>query len=68
MSTTAGLFIASFIWDKNMGLSIISSIASGFGGGPIYVMLASSRMRSECGRTPPSAPNMSIEGSPWKPA
>jgi hypothetical protein len=28
MSTTAGLFMASFICDKNMGLSIISSMAS----------------------------------------
>jgi hypothetical protein len=36
MSTTAGLFMASFICDRNMGLSIISSIDSCDGGGPIY--------------------------------
>ena len=36
ISMTAGLFMASFICERNIGLSIISRSCSGAGGGPIY--------------------------------
>jgi hypothetical protein len=40
MSMTAGLFMASFICERNMGFSISSRSCDESGGGPIYSMLA----------------------------